>query len=258
MPAYATAVIPARLGSTRLAEKILLSETGKTLVEHVYEAASRAKRITRVVVATDHDRIAEAVRAFGGNVVMTRADHPNGTSRIAEACSALGIDTRGIVINVQGDEPDMEPSLIDDVVDALDAEGPYGAPIATVATPFRADERPDDPAVVKVVITAQGKALYFSRACIPFDRDGGGVGTAPRLKHLGVYGYRRAFLDDYTRLKPSPAELAEQLEQLRAIENGYAIKMVVREGRFPGGIDTRAQYDAFVRRWASRSDSGGQ
>lgn len=248
MPAYATVVIPARLGSVRFREKMLASRTGKPLVQHVYEAASRAKYISRVVVATDHDRIAEAVRAFGGSVVMTRPEHPNGTSRLAEACSALGIDTRGIVVNVQGDEPEMDPTLIDDLVEALDREGPHGAPIATVATPFRDSEDPADPMGVKVVISTQGKALYFSRACIPHDRDGNGVA---RLKHLGIYAYRRSFLDDYVRLKPGIAEVAESLEQLRALENGYTIKVIVRDGEFFGGIDTEPQYDAFVERLKS-------
>jgi len=249
MPAYATVVIPARLASVRFREKMLASKTGKPLVQHVYEAASRAKYVSRVVVATDHDRIADAVRAFGGGVVMTRSEHPNGTSRLAEACSALGIDTRGIVVNVQGDEPEMDPTLIDDLVETLDREGPHGAPIATVATPFRESEDPADPMCVKVVVSTQGKALYFSRACIPFDRDGHGVA---RLKHLGIYAYRRSFLDDYVRLKPGIAEVAESLEQLRALENGYAIKVIVRDGEFFGGIDTEAQYDAFVDRHSKR------
>lgn len=246
MPAYATIVIPARLGSVRFREKMLASRTGKPLVQHVYEAASKAKSASRVVVATDHERIAEVVRAFGGGVVMTKPEHPNGTSRLAEACSALGIDTRGIVVNVQGDEPEMDPALIDDLVETLDREGPHGAPIATVATPMKETENPNDPMCVKVVITTQGKALYFSRSCIPFDRDGQGV---PRLKHLGIYAYRRAFLDDYVRLKPGVAEVGESLEQLRALENGYTIKVIVREGEFFGGIDTEAQYDAFVERF---------
>lgn len=242
-----TVVIPARLGSVRFPEKVLAAETGRPLVRHVYDAASACLCADRVVVATDHARVADAVRRFGGAVVMTSPDHDCGTSRIAEAADTLDIADRSVVVNVQGDEPEMEPSLIDAAVEALlDSD----APMASVASPFAPGENPSDPAIVKVVLRADGRALYFSRSLIPFDRDnlGPAGGARPPLKHIGLYVFRRAFLRDFASWPVSSLERTERLEQLRALENGADIAMAIRESRSQG-IDTPAQYAAFVKRW---------
>lgn len=234
------AVIPTRFGSTRFPGKMLADRTGKPLVQHVYERALLATSISRVLVATDDERIASAVRAFDGDAIMTRADHPNGTSRIAEVAESIDAP---IIVNVQGDEPELDPALIDAAVEALknDAE----APVATVASPFAKDEDPRNPNIVKVVRDVRGRALYFSRALIPHDRDGTGQ-TTP-LKHVGLYVYRREFLFEYITLAATPLEEAERLEQLRILEHGRAIAVAVREAHHHG-IDTPEQYDAFVRR----------
>ncbi|MCA9291636.1 MAG: 3-deoxy-manno-octulosonate cytidylyltransferase, partial [Phycisphaerales bacterium] len=186
------------------------------------------------------ERIAAAARAFGGEVVMTARDHPNGTSRLAEVARSLDDP---IIVNVQGDEPEIDPRLIDDAVDTLVARPE--CVVATIATPLRDGEDHRDPNIVKVVLDARGRALYFSRAPIPHDRDG--VGAAPPLRHVGLYVYRRAFLLEYVTLPVTPLETAERLEQLRILEHGYAIAVAVRASSH-GGIDTPEQYDAFVRR----------
>jgi 3-deoxy-manno-octulosonate cytidylyltransferase (CMP-KDO synthetase) len=241
----ATVIIPARMGSTRFPGKVLASATGKPLIQHVHDAAARAECAERVIVATDDERVRAAVVAFGGVCVMTRADHPNGTSRIAEAAASLGLSGDSIVVNVQGDEPELEPTVIDRAVSALERTG---APVATVAQPFGEGESPADPNLVKVVLRCDGTAMYFSRALIPHVRDSGADGVTP-LKHLGLYVYRRAFLDGYLKLQPTELEKKEQLEQLRILYHGHAIAVAVVEGRGFGGIDTPEQYDAFVKRW---------
>jgi 3-deoxy-manno-octulosonate cytidylyltransferase (CMP-KDO synthetase) len=237
------AVIPARFASTRLPGKPLLDLTGKPLVVHVLEQARRAARVDRVLVATDDQRIAAAVREHGGEVVMTRADHPNGTSRIAEAVDQLDA-ALDLVVNIQGDEPEIEPALVDAVIERLAAGE---EPMATVASPFGSHEDPADPNIVKVVLNQRGQAMYFSRCPIPHDRDRQGVMP---LKHVGLYAYRRAFLPTYIALSATPAEQAEQLEQLRVLEHGHAIACIVRQTRHVG-IDTAEQYDAFVKRYRS-------
>lgn len=251
----ALAVIPARYASTRLPGKPLLARTGKPMIQHVVERVLEARAIGRVVVATDDLRIAEAVGAFGGEAVMTSSEHPNGTSRIAEAVESIaagpswsGGEEEAIVVNVQGDEPEIEPALVDRLVEALAAD--REAPMATLASPFADDENPQDPNIVKVVIDQNRRALYFSRAAIPHDRDG--EGTLEPLKHLGIYGYRRWFLPRYVTLAPTPLEQCEKLEQLRALEHGYPIAVVRVEARHHG-IDTPEQYEAFVQR---RRDAG--
>ena len=251
------AIIPARLGSTRFPGKVLAAETGKPLIQHVYEAARAARCLSRVVVATDDRRVAETVEGFGAEAVLTRADHPNGTSRLSEAGKILGLGDRDIVVNVQGDEPEVEPDAIEAAVRALIAgEGTAGkagmvgaAPsIATIAVPFGLGENAADPNCVKVVMGMDGCALYFSRSLIPFDRDNKGGSDARPLRHVGLYVYRRAFLDRYVKLPSSPLERAEQLEQLRALENGFRIAVAVR-ARAKVGIDTPEQYREFVERW---------
>lgn len=237
------AIIPARLASTRFPRKALAADTGRPLVEHVAEAAARASSVSEVLVATDSPEIADTVASFGGRAVLTRADHPNGASRIAEACDTLGVPDDAIIVNVQGDEPEIEPDTIDACVDALRGAD---APVSTIAAPFEPGEDPTDPNIVKVAIDRRGRALYFSRAPIPFQREGSAA-AAP-LRHVGLYAYRRPFLRTYTGLAPTPLEQTERLEQLRILEHGRAIKVAVRPCRHVG-IDTPDQYAAFVRRW---------
>jgi 3-deoxy-manno-octulosonate cytidylyltransferase (CMP-KDO synthetase) len=240
---HALAVIPARYASTRFPGKPLAAETGRPLIQHVVEQVQQASRLDRVIVATDDDRIAAAVRRFGGEAIMTREDHPNGTSRIAQVVAELGDACPQIVVNVQGDEPEIPPAVIDALVDALESD--TEAPMATIASPFAADEDPGNPNIVKVVVDQRGRAMYFSRSLIPFDRDGQGA-PAP-LKHLGIYAYRRSFLPVYVGLSATPLEQCEKLEQLRVLEHGHAIR-VVEAVAHHHGIDTPEQYAAFVRR----------
>lgn len=240
----ATAIIPARYGSTRFPGKPLAAQTGKPLIQHVYEAVARARRIDRVLVATDDERIAAAVRAFGGEAVMTRPDHPSGTDRVAEAAKELRTD---LVVNVQGDEPEMEPGAIDTLVEMM-ADRP-DADMGSLACRFGRVEDVHNPACVKVIISSCGDAIYFSRAVIPYPRDSEGRVTDPSqyLLHLGIYAYRPAFLEEMTRTPPSRLELAEKLEQLRVLDMGRRIAMAVIE-RASTGIDTPQQYAAFVER----------
>jgi 3-deoxy-manno-octulosonate cytidylyltransferase (CMP-KDO synthetase) len=242
MSPHVVGIIPARLASTRFPNKVLADRTGKPLIRHVHEAARRAARLTRLLVAADDPRIIHAVHAFGGQAILTRADHPNGTSRLAEAAHALQIPDDAIVVNIQADEPELEPHAIDAAVDALLASS---APVSTVASPFAQDEDPDDPNIVKVVLARDGQALYFSRARIPHPRHGGT--PTPPLKHVGLYAYRRPFLDRFLELAPTPLERCELLEQLRVLEHGFPIAVALATVR-SHGIDTPEQYEAFVRR----------
>lgn len=247
-------VIPARFASTRLPGKPLLSDTGRPLIRHVVEAARRAKSLDRVIVATDDMRIAEAVRAFGGEVAMTRADHATGTDRVAEVAATLG-GTR-IIVNLQGDEPEVSGAALDRVVELL-RDDP-DAPMATLGTPIRDEATYRDPACVKVVCSARGRALYFSRSPIPCHRDGlPDPATAPRPiahLHLGLYAYRRDFLLSIASLPPSPLESAEKLEQLRVLDAGYPIAVgIVEEASI--GIDTPEDYRRFVERWRAGSEA---
>lgn len=243
----AVAVIPARFGSTRFPGKPLAAKTGKPLIQHVYEQAAKARSVDRIIVATDDRRIADAVIAFGGEAVMT-GEHPNGTSRIAEVAATL---TCEVIVNVQGDEPAMEPGLIDAAVAALLAAP--SAPMATIASPFADHEDPNDPNLVKVVLSRRGNALYFSRAPIPCWRDrdrdlAGNAAARPAsqpLKHVGLYVYRREFLATFMTLAQTPLETTEQLEQLRVLEHGFEIAVAVGHAAFHG-IDTPEQYEAWV------------
>jgi 3-deoxy-manno-octulosonate cytidylyltransferase (CMP-KDO synthetase) len=240
----AIAIIPARLGSTRLPGKVLLNRTGKPLIQHVWEAVRRAASAERAVIATDDQSVRDAAIAFGAEAVLTRTDHPNGTSRLSEAAEKLGLDETQIIVNVQGDEPEIEPDAIDAAVAALEERD---CDIGTVAVPFQPGEDPRDPNCVKVVLALDGRALYFSRSIIPFDRDGRGGPDSNCLRHVGLYAYRRAFLDRYVALPSTPLERAEQLEQLRALQHGHAIRVATRPfARI--GIDTPEQYEAFVAR----------
>jgi len=236
-----TIIIPARYASTRLPGKPLLDQTGKTLIQHVVEAASAATRADATVVATDDDRIMQAVVEFGGQAVMTSRTCASGTDRLAEAARALGLADDDIVVNVQGDEPDIPAECIDTLVDLLQASA---APMATLTTPLSAEEALD-PNKVKAVLAADGTAMYFSRARIPFDRDD--RGEVRYLLHLGIYAYRVAFLKQFASMPPTPAEQCEKLEQLRALENGHRIVAAVID--YDGnGIDTPQDYAQFVAR----------
>jgi 3-deoxy-manno-octulosonate cytidylyltransferase (CMP-KDO synthetase) len=240
------AVIPARFASTRLPGKPLLAETGRPLIQHVVDAARRATRLTRVIVATDDPRIAEAVARFGGEAVLTRADHPSGTDRVAEVAAAL--PDAAIIVNLQGDEPEVSGDTLDQVVRLL--EDDPEAPMATLATPIHDIETYHDPSCVKVVSSRQGRALYFSRSPIPHHRDGlpEDRGTPLGYLHLGLYAYRRDFLLRLAALPPSPLESAEKLEQLRVLESGQPIALgIVDEPSV--GIDTPEDYRRFVARW---------
>ncbi|MDF1561573.1 MAG: 3-deoxy-manno-octulosonate cytidylyltransferase [Deltaproteobacteria bacterium] len=230
-------VIPARLDSTRLPEKPLLDLGGRPLIQHVHARATAASRPSRVVVATDSPRILEAVEAFGGEALLTSSDCASGTDRVAEAVRQL--EARGerfdAVVNLQGDEPFIEPGAIDAACAALAPEAGGGkAPIATLARALRPGELAD-PSVVKVVTDAAGLALYFSRAPLGQDRERPGESLA--RAHLGLYAYLREALIDFSGLAPTPLEQAERLEQLRALEHGRRIAVADTEW-MPAGIDT--------------------
>lgn len=213
-------VIPSRYGSTRLPGKPLVQLAGKPMVQHVYERAKQAQTVHRVIVATDDERIVEAVKAFGGEVKMTRTDHRTGTERIAEVAAHEPGD---VFVNVQGDEPLIDPVAIDTAVGAL-LEEPQ-AQIATVATPIRHAGDIMDPNVVKTVLDFDGNALYFSRAPIPWIRDTQQKLHVKYWKHLGLYVFQREALLEYTTLPQGELERIEQLEQLRWLENGWKIRV---------------------------------
>lgn len=215
------AIIPARYDSTRFPGKPLAMIAGKPMLQHVWERAGRAGSVRRVVVATDDQRIAEAVAAWGGEAVMTRREHRSGTERLAEAAARI---EAAILINVQGDEPLMDPGAIDAAVEALRADP--ATSVATLCTPLRAGEELMDPNVVKVTLDFQSDALYFSRAPIPWVRDSGAISSPVHFKHLGLYVYRREALLEFPTLPPGTLERVEQLEQLRWLENGWKIRVV--------------------------------
>jgi 3-deoxy-manno-octulosonate cytidylyltransferase (CMP-KDO synthetase) len=240
------AVIPARHGSTRLPGKPLLTDTGRPLIQHVVEAARKATRLDRVIVATDDRRIHDAVIAFGGECAMTRSDHPSGTDRVAEV--AAGIPEAEIVVNLQGDEPEISGEALDRVVTLLE-EDPQ-AVMSTLATPIRDRAVYLDPSCVKVVCSQNGRALYFSRSPIPYHRDKSA--DPPGYLHLGLYAYRREFLLRLAIMPPSCLEQTEKLEQLRVLEAGFGIVVgFVDEPSI--GIDTPEDYRRFVERWQSRA-----
>ncbi len=247
----ATIVVPARLASTRLPGKVLLAQTGRPMVQHVVDAAGRASCAAAVVVATDSPSVEVALKPYGTRVVLTRVDHPNGTSRLAEAANLLCLKGDDLIVNAQGDEPEMPPEVIDAAVTAL-VQTP-AAVVGTACCAFGAKEDPLNPNIVKVVRRADGCALYFSRSRIPFDRDARGGADAEPLRHVGVYVYRAAFLQKYAAMASTPLERAESLEQLRVLEHGFAIS-VARCDAAVGmtGIDTREQYDDFVQRWRAK------
>jgi 3-deoxy-manno-octulosonate cytidylyltransferase (CMP-KDO synthetase) len=260
--------IPARYASTRFPAKVLAKGTGKYLIQHTWEQACKAKLPQRVVIAADDEKIVAAAKEFGAECVLTSTKHNSGTDRIAEA---VGRSDANIVVNVQGDEPRIDPDHID-LLARLMLDNPE-AEMATLAAPFATREQIADPNVVKVVVSscvvrdascvpnvvthgarrttqnAPLRAIYFSRSVIPYDRDRAGVGdVGSYLRHLGIYAYRRDFLMRITSLSQTTLEKLEKLEQLRAIENGYTI-LVGKVDRTCEGIDTPQQYEAFAEQW---------
>jgi len=222
MPPLPIAIIPARYASTRLPGKALALLAGRPMICHVLERTRRARGLADVIVATDDLRIARAVTATGARVVMTRADHPTGTDRLAEVAETLDAD---VIINVQGDLPLLDPTMVEHLAARLAAEP--ALPMATLAVPIRDEAEWRSPHVVKVVAGCDGRALYFSRSPIPHDRDGRArPGDVLGLRHVGMYGYRREVLLRLAGMAPTPLEERERLEQLRALEHGIAIGIV--------------------------------
>lgn len=237
----ACVVIPARFASTRFPAKIIASETGMPLVQHVVEQVKRCRRVREIVVAADDERIRQALAPYGTHVVMTSPSHPSGTDRIAEVARGLSDE---IVVNVQGDEPEIEPEIVDRLIERLETSSDD---MATAATAFPPGAKVSDPNLVKVVRTLEGRAMYFSRSVIPFQRDASSAAPAYHL-HLGIYAYRRMFLLEYAGWPPTPCEAAEKLEQLRALEHGRSM-YVLKVDRATHGIDTAEQYADFVKRY---------
>jgi 3-deoxy-manno-octulosonate cytidylyltransferase (CMP-KDO synthetase) len=259
------AIIPARYASTRLPGKLIKSEareyTGKYLIEHVYGNVMNAKNIQEVIVATDDERIAEVVKQFGGCVKMTSTNHKSGTDRIAEVASNLDAD---FVVNIQGDEPDVIGSMIDDLIESMYTE--KEAVVCTFANEIRSMEEFIDPNAVKVVIDKDSYAMYFSRATIPYIRDKNGNSkysisektsdeystgnntSFPFLKHLGIYMYRKDFLLSFSNLAIPDIEEVEKLEQLRVLSNGYKVKVIVTHFRCEG-VDTPEDFERFLDKY---------
>jgi 3-deoxy-manno-octulosonate cytidylyltransferase (CMP-KDO synthetase) len=248
----AIGIIPARLASTRLPRKLLLNQTGKTLLEHTWRAARGARSLSELVIAADHEEIASAARSFGARCVMT-GEHPSGTDRIGEVVRREFPDVE-IVVNVQGDEPELDPAQIDLAVGLLRDEP--SAQMSTLAAPIRTRAELDSPSCVKVVCGKGGRALYFSRHPIPYCRDANVdallAGETPWRLHVGLYAYRREFLLELTTWPMSRLESLEKLEQLRALEAGAVILVGTIEHRAVG-IDTPDDYARFVARWNQRS-----
>lgn len=240
-------VIPARLESTRFPRKLLQTIEGKPLLQFVYENAKRAKRVERVVVACDHEAIKNCVESFGGEAVLTAAHHTSGTERIAEVARSLNCE---FIVNLQGDEPLMHPETMDQVVGALQRD--ISCLMSTACISKNDPEEFLNPNVVKVTKDQKGWALYFSRAPIPHDRDGC---SAQYFKHLGIYGYRRNFLLQFPTLPPSHLEQREKLEQLRALDNGYKIK-VVETVHDSIGVDTEEDFKLVKERLISSRQLG--
>ena len=249
MPARSFIVIPARLASTRLPRKLLLSETGRPLLQHTWQSAQRATKPGGVIIAADHDEIASAARGFGGRVVMTSPDCASGTDRVAEVARTMP-DVE-IFVNVQGDEPEISAAAIDLAVERLERD--TTAVMSTLATPIRDRAKLNDPSCVKVVFDDQSRALYFSRSPIPFARnwDDALLDSYPAsfYQHIGLYAYRRNFLLQIAELPRADIEKIENLEQLRVLAAGYEIAVgVIDEPTI--GIDTPEDYRAFVERWS--------
>ena len=259
--------IPARYGSTRFKGKVLARDTGKFLIQHVYEQACHAKLPQKVIIAADDKRIANAAESFGAECIMTSKGCKSGTDRIAEAVKNIDAE---IIVNLQADEPEIDPANIDAVAQLLIDNPDY--PMSTLVAEFKNTEQIADPNIVKVIITSHerrvtpvrrsfseggsdepARAIYFSRSPIPYDRKQGGIGPVKSyLRHIGIYAYRKEFLLKLTALPQTPLEKIEKLEQLRAIENGFWI-LVGKVKHTSDGIDTPQQYSQFVKREKQRN-----
>lgn len=244
----AVVIIPARYGSSRFPAKMLANQTGRPLVQHVVDRARQCRLVREVIVATDDQRIVAALQPYETKTVMTSASHQSGTDRIAEVAATMDDQ---IVINVQGDEPEINPATIDGLIDLMRRQH---SEMATAVTPFGVGKDPNDANIVKAVVSEDGRALYFSRAPIPYRRAPIYDAAPPYYHHLGIYGYRRQVLLKFASLSPSRLELTEKLEQLRALEHGIRIDVLTVDSA-PPGIDTPQQYAEFVKR--SRQSSVG-
>ena len=241
------ACIPARYASTRFAGKVLAKDTGKFLIQHTWEQACLARLPEQVIIAADDQRIADAAKSFGAECILTSPEHKSGTDRIAEAVADMDVD---IVINLQADEPEIDPENIDYLARLLIEN--EDCPMATLAADFENPEHIADHNIVKVIADCNAKAIYFSRAAIPFDREKSGIGkTQQYSRHIGIYAYRKEFLLKITALPQSSLEKIEKLEQLRALENGFPI-LVGKVEHTCDGIDTPQQYARFVTRYSSQ------
>ena len=238
-------VIPARYASSRFPGKPLAKDTGKFLIQHVVEQSQKVEGASQVVVATDDQRIFDAVRSFGATSLMTSDQHQSGTDRIAEVIQKPQYAGADIVVNVQGDEPEIDPTVINHLIRVLERNP--AAHIATAATPFHADADIANPNMVKVVCDFQNFALYFSRSVIPHNRDNSPL-ALPYLKHLGLYAYRRSALLTLATSPPCEIETLEKLEQLRALYLGMKIHVTITQSG-PHGIDTPEDYAAFLTRY---------
>lgn len=237
-------VIPARYASTRLPGKPLADIAGKPMIARVYEQASKASRLTGVIAAVDDQRVYDALVAHGGKAMMTRKDHPTGTDRLAEVAAAH--PEAELIINVQGDEPLIEPDLIDALAAAFDDDPELQ--MATVKSPMKDEKEMRNPNNVKVVTDKAGYALYFSRSLLPYPRENTGVTV---YKHIGIYAYKRDFLLQYAKMEPTALEQTESLEQLRALENGYKIKVIPTDFHFVG-VDTPEDLEAVNKIYQER------
>lgn len=250
-------VIPARYGSSRLPGKPLMDIDGLPMIQHVWMRANDSGA-SRVVIATDDARIEQAAQAFGAEVVMTRDDHPSGTDRLAEVAARLQLPDETIVVNVQGDEPLLPASAIDRVAARLAADD--RASVSTLAEPIHDVDTLFNPNVVKVVTDLTGRALYFSRAPIPWDRNAWKtqpptlLETDAWLRHIGLYAYRAGFLAEHVNWQPAPLEQLEQLEQLRALQHGHLIQVATVTSSLPGGVDTQEDLERVRQYFAQRSD----
>ena len=244
-------IIPARWASTRFPGKMLYPIAGKPLIQHVWERCTAARRLDGVIIATDEERVAETVRAFGGEAVMTSPDFPTGTDRIAHVAAGLNRDVSH-VINIQGDEPAISPVLIDRIAAAL-ADDPT-LEMVTAASAMTDPRDVANPNCVKVVLANNGDALYFSRSVIPhsFGTVASGSSGVAYLRHQGIYGYERSFLARYVRWTPTPCERAERLEQLRALENGARIRVMITD-HVSQGVDSLEDVAVVEARLASEA-----
>ncbi|MEE9371030.1 MAG: 3-deoxy-manno-octulosonate cytidylyltransferase [Sedimentisphaerales bacterium] len=245
------ACIPARYGSTRFAGKVLAKDTGKFLIQHTYEQACLAKLPEKVIIAADDERIAAAAKSFGAECILTSPGHKNGTDRIAEAVADIDVD---IVVNLQADEPEIDPENIDYVAQLLiktknSKLKTQNCCMATLAAEFQNSDQIADPNIVKVITDCDNRAIYFSRVAIPYNREKSGVGELNQyLRHIGIYAYRKEFLLKITALPQTKLEKIEKLEQLRVIELGFPI-LVGKVKHTCDGIDTPEQYAEFVKRY---------